>query len=109
VLDDDDDVAVAAVTVAELRVGVLLAKGRGRTARQSFLDDLLGAVPVLDYDLDIALVHADLLVDVRKQGLPRGAHDLVIAATARAAGRVVVTADRGAFVDLAGVEVRSYR
>jgi tRNA(fMet)-specific endonuclease VapC len=73
------------------------------------LDDVLSVVPVLDYDLDVAVAHADLLVEVRRQGLPRGAHDLVIAATARAAGRVVITADRSAFVDLPGVEVRSYR
>ena len=101
--------AVAAITVAELRVGVLLAKGRSRTARQRLLDDVLSAVPVLDYDLDVAVAHADLLIEVRAQGLPRGAHDLIIAATARAGGRVVVTTDRSAFVDLPGVQVRYYR
>lgn len=30
------------------------------------------------------------------QGTPRGAHDLIIAATARATGRIVLTADRSA-------------
>ena len=30
-IEDDDDVAVAAVTIAELRVGALLADGRRRT------------------------------------------------------------------------------
>ena len=34
---------------------------------------------------------------MRRAGRPRGAHDLIIAATAAAAGRTVVSADRRAF------------
>lgn len=83
-IDDDDDVAVAAVTIAELRVGVELATGKARRARQAFVDDVLSVVPIVDYDLAVAETHAQLLVAVRKQGRPRGAHDLIIAATARA-------------------------
>jgi tRNA(fMet)-specific endonuclease VapC len=109
VIDDDDDVAVAAITVAELRVGVLLSKGRRRTARQAFVDDVLAAIPVLDYDVDVATAHADLLMHVRTRGEPRGAHDLLIAATSRASGRTVVTADLTAFENLPGVETRSHR
>jgi predicted nucleic acid-binding protein len=33
----------------------------------------------------------------------------MIAATAKATGRLVVTADRAAFVDLPGVQVRTHR
>ena len=108
VIADEDDVAIAAVTVAELRVGVELSKGKTQTARRSFLEDLVTNVPVLDYDLDVAEAHAHLLVAVRQQGLPRGAHDLIIAATARASGRTVVTADSTAFANLPGVDVRSH-
>jgi predicted nucleic acid-binding protein len=39
-------------------------------------------------------------------GTPRGAHDLIIAATARATSRTVVTSDRTGFIDLPGVNVR---
>lgn len=108
VVRDDDDVAVAAITIAELRVGVLLVKGRYRTARTAYVDDIVSSIPVLDYDLDVAEAHAALLVEVRSHGRPRGAHDLVIAATARAFGREVVTADPSAFEDLPGVTVRSH-
>lgn len=108
-IDDDDDVAVAAVTIAELRVGVELASGKRRHDRQQFLDDVVGAIPVLPYDLDTAGSHAELLVAVRRQGRPRGAHDLVIAATAHASRRVIVTADRSAFEDLPGVTLRLRR
>jgi tRNA(fMet)-specific endonuclease VapC len=108
-IGDDDDVAIAAITVAELRVGVELASGATRRRRQRFVETILSAIPVLDYDITVASVHATLLATVRRQGRPRGAHDLIIAATARATGRVVVTADTAAFSELPDVAVRSYR
>lgn len=105
-IDDEDDVAVAAITAAELLVGVELARGRRRTRRQEHVDGLLKLVSVESYDLEIARSHATLLAWVRRQGRPRGAHDLIIAATAAARSRHVVTTDENAFVDLPGVSVR---
>ncbi len=104
---DDDQPAIAAITVAELGVGVELASGRRRTNRRAFLDDVLATLPVIDYGLDVASAHTALLVAVRKVGRPRGAHDLIIAATARATNRIIVTSDRAGFVDLPGVFVRT--
>jgi tRNA(fMet)-specific endonuclease VapC len=108
-IGDDDDVAIAAITIAELRVGVELATRANRAGREQFVDAVINAVPVVDYDIHVAKVHAMLLAAVRRQGRPRGAHDLIIAATARAGGRVVVTADSFAFSDLPDVAVRSHR
>jgi tRNA(fMet)-specific endonuclease VapC len=110
VIDDDDDVAIAAVTLAELLVGVEMADTkRRRVARQAFVNDVLEAVPVITYDEEIARVHAELLVAVRRIGRPRGAHDLIIAATARATARTVLTGDGSAFADLPGVALRTTR
>ncbi len=106
VIADDDEPAVAAITIAELGVGVEIATGKRRQARRAFLDDLVSSVPVLAYDLDVARAHTDLLVVVRRSGRPRGAHDLIIAATAQATRRTIVTADQKGFDDLAGVKVR---
>lgn len=108
-IHEDDDMAIAAITVAELVVGVELASPNAKADRQAFVDDILASVPVIPYDRDIALEHAQLLVAVRQAGRPRGAHDLLIAATARATKRIVVTADESAFADLPGVTVRHYR
>jgi tRNA(fMet)-specific endonuclease VapC len=105
----DDDVAIAAITVAELSVGVQLATGRRRAARAAFLEDVLATVPVLVYDVVVAEAHAQLLAAVRRAGKPRGAHDLIIAGTALATGRTVVTADGSAFKDLPGVSAVSTR
>jgi tRNA(fMet)-specific endonuclease VapC len=108
VIADDDDTAIAAVTVAELQVGAALADGMRRTARQAFIDAVVAVVPVISYDLPVAMAHARLLVATRKSARPRGAHDLIIAATAVAGGRVVVTADPTGFADLPDVEVRHH-
>jgi tRNA(fMet)-specific endonuclease VapC len=106
---DDDEVAIAAITAAELRVGVLLSSGKKRASRLAFLDDVLAVIPVLDYDRAVAEVHAELLVHVRHEGRPGGAHDLIIAATAKATFRTVVSADDIAFTDLPGVQFRTHR
>ena len=104
---DDDEAAVAAITIAELGVGVEIATGKRRRARRAFVDDLVAALPIIDYDLDVARAHTQLLVAVRRSGRPRGAHDLIIAATARATQRTVVTVDRSGFDDLPGVVLRT--
>lgn len=108
-VDNDDDVAIAAITIAELRVGVEVSQGKARISRLAFVDDVLATIPVIDYDVDVAEAHAHLLVVVRQQGRPRGAHDLVIAATALASQRTVLTADQTAFTDLPGVALRRHR
>ena len=108
-IDDEDDVAIAAITVAELQVGVQLSKGKTMHNRQDLLDEIVASVPIVDYDLEVARAHAELLVAVRRQGRPRGAHDLIIAATALSTGRSLVTADQSAFTDLLGIVIITYR
>lgn len=106
---DDDEVAIAAITLAELLVGIHLADAAHRPRRQAFIDDVIDHVPMLDYDASVASSHAELLAHVRRQGQPRGAHDLIIAATAKATQREVVAADSSAYRQLPGVAVRPHR
>ena len=106
VIADDDDVAIAAITLAELEVGVRLASTKPQLdKRRLFLDTILSAASVISYDEPTALRHADLLVHVRRDGRPRGAHDLIVAATAAATGRTLVTTDGRAFNDLPDLSV----
>lgn len=67
---------------------------------------MLTVLPIEAYNLAVARAHATLLAHVRRTGRPRGAHDLLIAATAAARQRTVVTADVAAFADLPGVMTR---
>ncbi|MEV4153383.1 PIN domain-containing protein [Nocardia salmonicida] len=106
IIADSDNVAVASVVIAEYLTGLA---GQTNPAKQAsaraFLAEFRAIVPSIPYDDAIAEHHAELLSYVRAEGTPRGAHDLIIAATARATGRTVITTDRRAkFGDLPGVE-----
>lgn len=108
-INDEDDVAIAAISLAELLVGVELATTRYRPRREAFVTDVAAFIPIVSYDISVAREHAGLLAAVKLAGRPRGAHDLIIAATARATNRKVITADPEAFDDLPGVDFRSHR
>lgn len=105
---DEDDIALPGVAVAEYLAGVLGDDVPARqTQQRAFLDEVLQVVPAIDYDAHVAEQHAALLAATRQAGLKRGAHDLIIAATARAADRVLVTTDaKAGFDELPGVEAR---
>lgn len=107
-LDDSDDVAIPAIVVAEYLAGTLLDPDPGRSsAQRAFLDEVLQVLPVHEYDRDVAEHHAALLAHVQRTGGKRGAHDLIIAATARAADRIVLTTDEQArFGELPEVNAR---
>jgi predicted nucleic acid-binding protein len=102
---DDDDLAIAAVTVAEYRVGIELAATVAQAAdRARALAAITSVLEVLDYTPTTAAHHARLLAHVRRSGTPRGAHDLIIAGHALETGRTVVSLDSKAkFDDLPGV------
>lgn len=106
VVQDEDDVAIAAITAAELLVGVHRAQGEHAASRRAFVESLLSGIGVEPYDLEVARAHAELLAHTRTAGRVRGTHDLIIAATARARSRTVVTADANGFEDLPRVSVR---
>ena len=88
-------------------MGVQLATSRYRARRQAFVQDVVATIPILPYDARVAEAHATLLAAVRRSGEPRGAHDLIIAATAVAADRQIVTSDASGFANLPGVRVAS--
>ncbi|GGS79866.1 hypothetical protein GCM10010156_43310 [Planobispora rosea] len=91
-------------TVAELLTGVELADDARRPGRQAFVDEVLALIPLEECTTDVARVHARLMAHVRRTGKTRGAYDLMIAATAAATARVIITMDASAaFDDLPGV------
>jgi tRNA(fMet)-specific endonuclease VapC len=102
---DADELAVAAVSIAEYRVGIELADTPGRAAdRARALAAIASAVNVLDYTEATAACHARLIAHSRRAGAPCGAHDLIIAAHALQTERIVLTFDAKArFADLPGV------
>lgn len=102
---DDDELAVAVVSIAEYRVGIELADTAQRAAdRARALAAIASAIDILDYNEATAAHHARLIAHVRKIGKPRGAHDLIIASHAVETDRAVLSRDAAArFGDLPGV------
>ena len=102
---DDDELAVAAITIAEYRVGIELADTPSRAAdRARALVAISSNVEVLDYTETTAAWHARLIAHARRTRTPRGAHDLIIAAHAVQTDRTIVSLDAKArFADLPGV------
>ena len=102
---DNDGLAIAAVSVAEYRVGIELADSQERAAdRARALAAITSAVDVLDYTEGTAACHARLIAHARRTGKPRGAHDLIVAAHALQSDRIILTFDANArFGDLPGV------
>jgi tRNA(fMet)-specific endonuclease VapC len=102
---DEDELAVASISIAEYRTGIELADPAERAAeRARALTTITSVVDVLDYTPATAAHHARLLASVRRSGTPRGAHDLIIAAHAVETARVVLSRDAKArFGELPGV------
>lgn len=102
---DDDQIAIAALTVAEYRTGIELADTAERAdTRMRALMAIVDNVDVLDYTETTAAHHARLIAHARRSGRPRGAHDLILAAHAAQSRRVLLTRDASArFGGLPGV------
>jgi tRNA(fMet)-specific endonuclease VapC len=89
-----EPIAMSAVTAHELLRGLArLPSGVRRARSERWLETLVGAVPVIEYDLDVARVHAALWAEMSASGRPLGVHDQMIAATAITLGYDLATRD----------------
>ena len=95
VADPREPLAMSAVSAHELLRGLArLAPGVRRARSERWLETLLSAVPVVEYDLDVARVHAALWAEMSAAGRSLGVHDQMIAATAISLGYDLATRDR---------------
>jgi predicted nucleic acid-binding protein len=99
-------VAIAAITASELLHGVERARTpAARTTRGRFVEALLEAIPVLPFGPAEARAHAAAWAALAGKGTVIGAHDLLVAATALAAGYRVATLNRREFSRVAGLQL----
>ncbi len=105
---NDDDLHIASLTVAEIRRGIL-EKPAGK--RRNELEDwfvgpegpqALFIGRILPFDESAALIWARLMADGKAAGRPRSALDTIIAAVAEANGCIVITDNEK---DFTGVEI----
>ena len=105
---NDEDLYIASLTVAEIRRGIL---EKPASKRRNDLEDWFGgpdgpqalfAGRVLPFDEAAALIWARFMADGKVSGRPRSALDTIIAAVAEANGCIVVTDNAK---DFPGVEI----
>ena len=105
-LPDNEPMAISAITVSELLLGVHLATRLDRAVwRQQRVESIFGSLRVVAFDGGIARVHAQLSADLRRNSLSVGIHDLIIAATAMQLGWAVITANTDEFRRIDGLRV----
>ena len=109
VLRTDGEFALSAITVSELQHGVHRAsRGRVRTLRGAFVEQVIARLPVVPFDLLAARVHARLWADLAARGEMVGERDLFIGATALAHGHGVATRDARSFPRIPGLAIAKW-
>ena len=104
----DDDPAIAAVTASEILVGVHSSTSERQDVRAVHTEAFLAVFKIEPHDLVVARMHALLPHWTKENGQLRGPHDLIIAATAGATGRTLITTDASArFDELPGVKAET--
>ena len=104
--DDDEPLAIAAITASELLHGVhRLTSAVARARAERFAETVLGSIPVIPFDLEVARVHARLDAELSAAGTPIGDADLMIAATAVALDYRIATRDLRSFPKIKGLDL----
>jgi predicted nucleic acid-binding protein len=85
------------------------ASPKYRATREAFVESILAAVPILDFDLLAARAHARLWADLVRTGSDVGPHDRMVAATAISLGWRVATGNVRHFERIAGLDVVEVR
>jgi len=100
------DAYIAAITVGELELGILLStSSRMRELRERFFARINETVPVIPFGEAEAREWARIYAELRSSGMMIGERDLQIAATAIAGGHRVLTRNAGEFGRVSGLEV----
>lgn len=90
-----DEAAIAAMTVAELKVGVLMAATvRERSARLETLTMVEREFDPIPFDVVVARTYAEYVAELRALGRSVQVADAMIAATAATHGLVLYTRER---------------
>jgi tRNA(fMet)-specific endonuclease VapC len=102
----EGELAIAAPVLHELRFGWLrMPAGQRRDAVGRFVLEVVGSLPVLDYDGPAARIHAELRAQREQGGQPLPFVDGQIAAIAMAHGTTLVTRNVRDFAGLTGLRL----
>lgn len=100
------DIAVSAITVAELRYGV--AKSTQPAQNRQALDYFLLPLTILPFDEGVATIYGEVRVYLETQGTPIGAIDTLLAAQAVSHKLIFVTNNVREFARVPGLSVEDW-
>jgi tRNA(fMet)-specific endonuclease VapC len=99
-------VYMSVVNVSELLMGIHRADTNERRQRHAvFVEAVISGVGVMDFTVAVARVHTEVHADLSKKGQIIGAHDLIIAATARCHDLSLLTENVQEFSRVPGLRV----
>lgn len=103
--EKDEEIRIAAITIAELWHGVERASSAYRVERQDYIRKMLGLVKILPYTETTAFEHARIWAALESSGKMIGFYDLIVAATALEHGSAVATFNRRHFSQVPRLKV----
>jgi tRNA(fMet)-specific endonuclease VapC len=98
-------VLTSIIVACELRYGAVKRASK-RLTRQ--VDAVLGAITILPLEAGVDRHYAAIRAALERKGTPIGAHDLLVAAHARAVGATCVTANLSAFRRVPALRVENW-
>ena len=101
----EDNVLTSVIVACELRYGAAKRASR-RLTRQ--VEAVLGAMTIRPLESDVERIYASIRVALEKKGTPIGAHDMLIAAHARALDAVCVTDNLSKFKRVPALRVENW-
>jgi tRNA(fMet)-specific endonuclease VapC len=98
-------VLTSVIVACELRYGAA-KRGSRKLTRQ--VEAILGAMTIRPLESNVEGIYASIRVALEKKGTPIGAHDMLIAAHARALDAVCVTDNMAEFKRVPALEVENW-
>ena len=101
----EDNVVTSVIVACELRYGAA-KRGSRRLARQ--VEAILGAITIRSLESDVERIYASIRVSLERRGMPISAHDMLIAAHARAIDATCVTDNVAEFKRVPALRIENW-
>ncbi|MBR5753142.1 MAG: type II toxin-antitoxin system VapC family toxin [Clostridia bacterium] len=100
------DMCISAITLAELEYGI--ANSSRPLQNRLGLMAFLTGIEVLDFDAEAAMEYGLIRTQLKRQGAPIGANDLLIAAHAKSRGLTLITNNTKEFERIEGLSIENW-
>jgi tRNA(fMet)-specific endonuclease VapC len=102
---ENDEICISAITYAELCYG-LEKKGSDRLFNE--VSSIMGKFTIVDFDNSQSELYGKIRLRLEKSGTPLGDMDMLIAASAMAAGAILVSHNIRHFSKIKGLKVEDW-